>query len=133
MNNFNLGISPQVQSELNKAYKRNQEIFNAAQIQNLSTAEQIAKLLYKRILLFQESLPNSEDVAIAIVQFNQVNTILVESIGYSGYTLIVFHGKDNNGNPTELIQHISQLNFLLVAANLEPKASKRQIGFSKFD
>lgn len=69
-----------------------------------------------------------------LVQFNQSTTILVENIGYIGHTMISFHGKDTSGNPLELIQHISQLNFLLMACKKsEPELPKRKIGFQAGD
>ncbi|WP_415825469.1 DUF6173 family protein [Enterocloster bolteae] len=38
------------------------------------------------------------------------------SSGCIGYNLIRFGGKDNSGKPLELIQHVSQLDFLLTVA-----------------
>ncbi len=59
-----------------------------------------------------------------------IATILVESIGYIGDSLVVFYGKDSSSKPLELIQHTHQLNFLLyVAARPEPELPRRQIGF----
>ncbi|WP_367892359.1 DUF6173 family protein [Bacteroides caecimuris] len=41
-----------------------------------------------------------------------------------------FGGRDNSGKPLKLIQHVSQLDFLLtVASKPVPEASKRRIGF----
>lgn len=130
MNNLIPPIPTQVQVGIDNAYKNRQIEINAAKIQQESTAEKIAMQLYEEIIEYQNNLPDSEDVAIMLVQFNQSTTILVENIGYIGYTLISFHGKDNNGNPLELIQHISQLNFLLtVVSKPVPEAPKRRIGF----
>lgn len=65
-----------------------------------------------------------------LVQFNQYMTLLVKDIGYSGYTLVCFHGEDTSDNPLELVQHVSQLNFLLmVVRKPEPEVPKRKIGF----
>ena len=115
---------------LNSANTNRQKIINVAAIQEGSTAEVVAHQLYQSIIQYQASLPNTEDVAIMWVQFNESITILVESIGYIGYTMISFHGKDTKGNPIELIQHISQLNFLLTTASKpEPETPKRKIGF----
>ncbi|MFQ9185640.1 DUF6173 family protein [Agathobacter rectalis] len=50
-------------------------------------------------------------------------TSFVKEIGYIGYNLVCFHGVDTSGKPLELIQHVQQLNFLLMVV------SKRQIGF----
>ncbi|WP_416386924.1 DUF6173 family protein [Butyribacter intestini] len=44
--------------------------------------------------------------------------------------MVCFHGKDTSGKPLELIQHVQQLNFLLmVVSKPEIEATKRQIGF----
>ena len=109
-----------------KSMSDKQKLVNAAIIQEQSTAEIIAEHLYQEITDYQASLPNTEEVAMSIVQFNQSTTILVESIGYIGYNLVRFVGKDNSGKPLELIQHISQLNFLLMSnyfASFSPRLS----------
>lgn len=67
----------------------------------------------------------------SVVQFNQSITILVKEIGYIGYNLVCFHGEDTSGKPLELVQHVQQLNFLLmVVSKPEPEAPKRKIGFA---
>lgn len=105
-------------------------MINAATIQEGSTAQIVAENLHQEILNYQSNLPDEEDVAISIVQFNQIITILVDSIGSIGYNLARFGGKDSLGKPLELIQHISQLNFLLtVVQKSEPEVLKRPIGF----
>lgn len=102
----------------------------ASNMQLGSTAKQIAYNLYDEIIKYQESLPDSEDVIMMLVQFNQSILIRVTQIGYIGYNLICFFGEDTSGKPLELIQHIQQLNFLLnVAPKPEPNVPKRQIGF----
>ncbi len=103
---------------------------NASKIQVGSTAEQVALHLYNEIQRYQANLPNTEDVAMQLVQFNQSITIMVKGIGYSGYNLVCFNGEDKDGKPLELIQHVQQLNFLLmVVPKPEPEKPKRQIGF----
>lgn len=118
---------------LNAIQKSNadkQKMINAAIIQEGSTAQIVAENLYQEIINYQANLAETEDVAMMIVKFNESITILVDSIGYIGYNLVRFGGKDNSGKPLELIQHISQLNFLLtVVSKLEPEVPKRKIGF----
>lgn len=95
-----------------------------------SRAEQVAYYLYKEIRDYQNKLPDTEDVAMSIVQFNQSITVLVREIGYIGYNLVCFHGEDTSGKPLELIQHVQQLKFLLmVVPQPAPEVPKRQIGF----
>lgn len=123
-------IPPQVQSQLDTVARNREKLINAAKIQEESTAEHVAMNLCREIIKYQESLPDTEDVAMMLVQFGQSVTILVKGIGYSGRNLVCFHGEDIDGKPLELIQHISQLNFLLrVFPKAHPEAPKRKIGF----
>ena len=106
------------------------KIINAVDIQEGSIAKIVAENLYEEIIKYQKLLTDIEDVAVSVVQFNQSITIFVDSIGYIGYNLVRFGGKDSSGKPMELIQHISQLNFLLtVVPKPEPEVPKRKIGF----
>lgn len=107
-----------------------QKTIDMALIQEGSVAEVVAQNIYEEILKYQSNLPEEDDVAISVVHFGMSTTILVDSIGYIGYNLIRFGGKDNSGKPLELIQHVSQLDFLLtVASKPVPEAPKRRIGF----
>lgn len=123
-------ISPSVQRQIDQAQKNRQIEIDASKIQLGSTAEQVAINLYNEIQRYQANLPDTEDVAMMLTQFNDSIQILVKGIGYSGYNLVCFHGEDKDGKPLELIQHVQQLNFLLmVVPKPEPEAPKRQIGF----
>lgn len=105
---------------------------NASKIQLGSTAEIVAEQIHQAIVKFQSSLPEEDDVAVSLVQFNTSTTILVERIDYIGYTTICFHGTDSTGKPLELLQHISQLNFLLtVVPKPKPEMPRRHIGFGE--
>ena len=123
-------ISPEVQKQMQNNFNNRQIEINASKMQLDSRAEQVAYYLYEEIRDYQNKLPDTEDVAISIVQFNQSTTILVRKIGYIGYNLVCFHGEDASGKTLELIQHVQQLNFLLmVVPKTEPEIPKRQIGF----
>ncbi len=94
-----------------------------------STAKAAAFTIYKEMSKFQSELDDTHDVAVSLVQFGGSITVLVDKIGYSGYNLVVFYGTDTSGNKVELIQHINQLSFILVAYPKEAEVQKRQIGF----
>ena len=112
------------------SHESKMKMINSATIQEECIAQVVAENLYNEIIAYQNNLPETEDVAMSVVKFNESITLLVDSIGYIGYNLIRFGGKDNLGKPMELIQHVSQLNFLLmVVAKPEPETPKRQIGF----
>lgn len=102
----------------------------AADIQTENTAPIIAHKLYDEIISYQQSLPEEDDVVLAVAHFGNTTNIFVNSIGYIGYNLIVFYGTDSLGKPQKLIQHINQLDFLLTCqVKTVPEAPKRQIGF----
>lgn len=123
-------ISPEVKRKMQQNQANRQIEINASKMQFDSRAEQVAYYLYEEIRDYQNNLPDTEDVAMSIVQFNQSITILVKEIGYIGYNLVCFHGEDTSGKPLELIQHVQQLNFLLmVVPKPEIEAPNRQIGF----
>lgn len=110
--------------------KAKASMVDIAELQKNSVAEVVAANLYKMVIDYQSKLSETEDVAMSVVSFNSTTTLIVESIGYIGYNLIRFVGKDNSGKPLELVQHVSQLNFLLtVVPKPEPEVPKRKIGF----
>ena len=102
----------------------------SADIQNENTAPIIAQKLYEELCSYQESLPDEDDMVLAVAHFGETVNIIVNKVGYIGYNLIVFYGEDSYGKPQKLIQHINQLDFLLSAQPKEiPEAPRRQIGF----
>ena len=115
---------------IQKAYTSKQKVITAATIQEGSVAQIVAENIHQEILEYQSKLPDNEDVAMCVVQFNQSMIIRVDSIGYIGYNLIRFGGKNSDGKPIEVVQHVSQLNFLLTIVP-KPVVSvpKRKIGF----
>lgn len=123
-----LTLSNKVLEQKAEEYRGRQKQIDAANIELNCVAEIVAHNLFNAVIEFQNSLPNEQDVAVQVVKFNESITILVNSIGYIGYNLIVFSGMDTAGNPTKLIQHVQQVNFLLQSVpSQEP--SKRPIGF----
>lgn len=125
-----LQSSPEIQRILQQNYQDKQKMAEAAKIQSDGNAEQIAYYLLAEAREFQANLPDAEDVAMALVNFGQFTTLLVESIGNIGYNLVRFSGKDSNGKPMELIQHVSQIDFYLTVVPKEtPETPKRKIGF----
>lgn len=127
----NLGMPSQSSmNAINTANKSRQKLVDAARIEISSAAPVVAQLLYQEIIEYQNSLSNEEDIAIQVVKFNESITLLVESIGYTGCNLVWFEGKDNNGNCLRLVQHVQQLNFLMMTVVIEePESPKRRIGF----
>lgn len=71
-------ISPEVKRQMQQNQANRQIEINASKMQLDSSAEQVAYYLYEEIRDYQNKLPDTEDVAMSIVQFNQSITILLK-------------------------------------------------------
>lgn len=100
-----------------------------ASIIKSNNAPAIAQSIQRKLIEFQSSLLDTEDIAIQAVQFGSAMTIYVESVSSLGYGLVVFRGKDSSGNPCELIQHINQISILMITVPKPVEIPHRTIGF----
>ncbi|MDF2501686.1 MAG: hypothetical protein K0Q77_2400 [Anaerosporomusa subterranea] len=93
-------------------------------------ASEFCRKLYSSIQQFDEQLDNTLEVGMRLVAFGQAITFSVSRLGYTDPSLIHFYGRLDNGQPVELVQHVSQISFLLTAIpRLNPDKPKSQIGF----
>ncbi len=103
-----------------------------AEFQKLNLASEFAKQLFSRIKKFDLELDSEHEVGIRLVSFGQTITFHVSDIGYYNPSLIIFSGITEDGNSVELLQHTSQISFLLIALKkVNPEHPKRPIGFIK--
>lgn len=85
--------------------------------------------LREQIEEFQSYLTDDVDVCIALASFGTSMIMQVTDIGYQNPDMLYFYGYIN-GNQTQLIQHVSQLNFVLMAVKKEETGRPpRRIGF----
>ncbi|MBE6641695.1 MAG: hypothetical protein E7619_08915 [Ruminococcaceae bacterium] len=85
--------------------------------------------LREQIEEFQSVLTDDVDVCVALASFGTSMIMQVTDIGYQNPDMLYFYGYIN-GNQTQLIQHVSQLNFVLMAVKKEePERPPRRIGF----
>lgn len=85
--------------------------------------------LREQIEEFQSDLTDDVDVCIALASFGTSMIMQVTDIGYQNPDILYFYGYIN-GNQTQLIQHVSQMNFVLMAVKKEePGRPPRRIGF----
>lgn len=98
------------------------------QIQVESSASEIARMLFDEVTSYQSKI--EADMDVAVLAASNVGPIIVHQIDYIGDTMIVFRGVDTYGNPSELIQHKTQLNFLLRSLKKDkPYSPQIEIGF----
>lgn len=100
--------------------------------------QNLADEFYRRLINwindFHKSLDEEHEVGARLVNFGQAITFHVEDIGYWNPSLISFQGRNELGEPVELIQHVTQISILLVAMKRENiEQPKRPIGFASWD
>lgn len=98
-------------------------------VRNYHLADYQYELLCNYIEEFQKELDDEHEVGLRLTYFGQALTLNVTNIGYSNPSIIDFYGYCN-GNKAHLIQHVSQLNFLLISVpKSNPEKPARRIGF----
>jgi hypothetical protein len=88
----------------------------------------VCEALKSYIEAFEASLAEDEEVAVRLVTFGGALTFHAEQIGFSKPNVITFYGVTPDGERVQLIQHVSQLSFLLQVAK-KLGESPRRIGF----
>ena len=78
-------------------------------------AEDIFKHLMQRVRAFQAALDEDQEIGLQLANFGLPAQIHIRSISYRNPNLIEFHGVNADDHEVTLVQHISQLNFLLIA------------------
>jgi hypothetical protein len=104
------------------------QIMKEAQESELAIGFQ--KRLLEYIKEFDEQLDQEHEVGMRLVSFGQSIQFAVRDIGYRNPKLICFYGQLDNGSEVQLIQHVNQISFLLLALpRTDPSEPKRPIGF----
>jgi hypothetical protein len=96
-----------------------------------SPAESTYQRLLKYIGQFEMQLDHDQEIGGRFVSFGDDTHFHIADVGYWNPDIITFDGIDQNGNRVKLIQHVSQLNVLLVAVRkmTPPAEPPRRIGF----
>lgn len=92
-----------------------------------------AEWAYERIVLyiqkFEETLNSDQEVGMGFAG-GDVGTLRIQGMGYFAPDLITFYGEDPGGAKTQLIQHVTQLNVMLIASPKENSGiAANRIGF----
>ena len=90
-----------------------------------------AKWMHERIVRsiidFEKELDETHEVGARLVSFTANEVISVDDVGYWGPDMIIFHGRNADGCPAQLLQHYTQINVLLVAVKTQKPPNR--IGF----
>ncbi len=95
----------------------------------LALAEYKFEIIKRQIEDFQSNLSDEYDVAIALASFGSGTVMQVTEIGFENPDILLFYG-NIDGNEVQLIQHMNQLNFMLMATKKENEEKEpNRIGF----
>lgn len=92
-----------------------------------------AEWAYERIILyiqnFEEQLDSDHEVGMGFVG-GDIGTLKIKGMGFFAPDMITFYGEDPDGGKMQLVQHVNQLNVMLVSAPKEnAEAEPSRIGF----
>lgn len=92
-----------------------------------------AESAYERVILylrnFEAQLDNAHEVALGFTG-SDAGILQIEGLGFYEPDILTFYGIDEDGQKTQLIQHVSQLNVILRAVpKRRPTEPPRRIGF----
>jgi hypothetical protein len=93
-------------------------------------ASEFYRRLVKWINDFDSTLDQEHEVGVRLVSFGQTVVFHLDDMSYWNPSLISFQGTTEDGQPVELIQHVSQISILLMKLR-RPDLSqpKKKIGF----
>lgn len=90
-----------------------------------------AEWAYERLILyiqtFEEQLDGEHEVGMGIAGAD-VGAVHIQGIGFFAPDMVTFYGTDDKGSKMQLVQHVNQLNVMLIAAP-KTEAKARRIGF----
>ena len=115
---------------LEKDVEMNKIQTEAAQADHLKNnpVVQACQAIQKYVEKFEAQLDNQHEVGVTFPFFGGNVFFHAEKFEFSASSIITFYGTTEEGEKLQLIQHVSQLNFLLKKAKkTEDKA--RRIGF----
>lgn len=93
--------------------------------------------MYTRIIEqindFEADLPDDMQAGGRFVNFGD-KIYAIDDVGYYNPNIIIFYATDPSGAPVQVLQHISQLNVLLIAVpRRDLTKPRRRIGFDCMD
>lgn len=103
------------------------------ELQEGFTAKSIRNRIISQINEFEADLPDNMQAGGRFVNFGD-KTFAIDDVGYYNPNIIIFFATDRDGSEIRVLQHITQLNVLLVAVPRNNSSQpRRRIGFDCAD
>jgi hypothetical protein len=94
-----------------------------------SDAQWMVMRLAQAVAAFEAKLDADHEVGFSMVSFGAGQVLRFEDLGFWAPDLVLFYGRSDEGGPIQLIEHVSQVNVMLVAARKASPQAPRRIGF----
>lgn len=105
------------------------DLLDIVQLRDYTLADWKYEKIMEQIHDFEETLDAEHEIALRLASFGSSITMIVTEIGYQNPDILYFYGFVD-GKYSKLIQHSSQLNFLITSIEREDKTKPaRRIGF----
>lgn len=96
------------------------------------TSEYVFYQLVQQIRRFEQTLDKDHEVGMQLVCFGQSIQFSVARMGYMNPSIIWFDGVLPDKSNVQLVQHLNQVSFLLIAVKRpDPERPKAPIGFCR--
>ena len=95
----------------------------------LHAAEEVFNHLLSRVKDFQSTLPADYELGIRLGNFSGERAVHVRGMGYRNPNIIEFYGLLDGDKQVAVVQHVSQLNFMLLAVPPVAEQKPYRIGF----
>lgn len=102
---------------------------DAADQATLHAAEEVFNHLLSRVREFQENLPEHYELGIQLANFGGERALHVRGMGFKNPNVIEFYGLLDGDRQVTVVQHVSQLNFILIAVPPVAEQQPYRIGF----
>ena len=96
-------------------------------------AQEVFQFLRARMANFQENLPDNYEMGVKLANYGVAAEIHVRGMGFQNPNIIEFYGLLNDGKEVILVQHIAQLNAMLLAVPPIDGKEPYRVGFDTGD
>ncbi|MFW2831748.1 hypothetical protein [Sphingomonas sp. ID0503] len=123
---LHLQAAAQIEDSMREVRRRQQNIADNAERQ-LQQADDAVNSLIEEIELFDEELPGDRELRVVAIGGPAGTMLFPDGIMALGSDRIRFSGTDGEGCRVVIVQHVSQLNFMIKTVEVTEPA--RRIGF----
>lgn len=78
-------------------------------------AQEVFQFLRARMVAFQNGLPDDHEMGVKLANYGMAAEIHIRGMGFQNPSIIEFYGLLEDGQQVTLVQHVAQLNFMLIA------------------